>query len=105
MEEEEEEGWGRRLGGGGSKRKWDSIKLCQGQFAVNGPLHLAALSQRGRMLPGASLHCMLGGARPLPRQSYTPVLLCKFSRVDHIMIIMTSYSQRTHVSVDRRDVL
>lgn len=44
--------------------------LCQGQFAVNGPLHLAALSLRGCMLPGASLHCMLGGARPLQRQKY-----------------------------------
>lgn len=33
-----------RLGSreGNSERKWASIKLCQGQFAVNGPLHLAA---------------------------------------------------------------
>lgn len=70
---------------GSSKRKQDSIKLCQGQFAVNGPLHLAAHSLRGHMLPWASLHCMLGGARPLLKQKYAPVLLCKFRRVNHIM--------------------
>lgn len=40
-------GWGERdscrLGSreGNGERKWASIKLCQGQFAVNGPLHLA----------------------------------------------------------------
>lgn len=50
---------------GSSTRKQDSIKLCQGQFAVNGPLHLVALSLRACMLLGASLHCMLGGHVPL----------------------------------------
>lgn len=55
-----------RLGSreGSGERKWASIKLCQGQFAVNGPLHLVALSLRGRWL-----QCMLGGARPLKRQA------------------------------------
>lgn len=37
---------------GNSERKWASIKLCQGQFAVNGSLHLAALSAGGRWLLG-----------------------------------------------------
>lgn len=74
--EEEDEGWwrvGRWWQGvgvspissnkeGNSKRKWDSIKAGQGQFAVNRLLHLAALSQRRCMLMGASLQCMLGGA-------------------------------------------
>lgn len=52
-------------GGKNSKRKRDSIKPCQGQFAVNRPLHLAALSLRGCMLLRASWRCLLGGARPL----------------------------------------
>lgn len=53
-----------RLGSreGRSERKWDSIKPCQGQFAVNGPLHLAALPLKGCMLLGASAGRMQGGA-------------------------------------------
>ena len=53
---------------GNGKRKWASIKLCQGQFAVNGPLHLVAYSLRGCWLLGALEQCMLGGARPPKRQ-------------------------------------
>lgn len=61
-----------RLGSreGNGERKWVSIKLCQGQFAVNGPLHLVALSLRGCWLLGPSMHCMLGGAHPLKRQPW-----------------------------------
>lgn len=93
--------WGRnscRLGSreGSSERKWDSIRLCQGQFAVNGPLHLAALSLRGCMLLGASLHCMLGEAPPLKRHALrqrfsikihiiNPVLSCKSRRAIQIV--------------------
>lgn len=60
-----------RLGSreGNGERKWVSIKLCQGQFAVNGPLHLDALSQRGCWRLGASMNCMLGGAHLLKRQA------------------------------------
>lgn len=59
-----------RLGSreGNGERKWVSIKLCQGQFAVNGPLHLVALSQRGCWLLGASVHA---GRGPSTQQTGT----------------------------------
>lgn len=42
----------RRTRVAGRERKWDSVKVCQGQFAVKGPLHLAAFTE---MMHGAEL--------------------------------------------------